>query len=149
MKKIGPTFTQELEAKGLLGLGFSWGNDTGELRFNDDVTAAERAAVEAVLAAHDPDAALPAPAPESVSRYQGREAMRLTPYGNPEDGVSLFDAAETLLAREDTPAYYVRAWEELQTFDFDSPMLIAVADELGLTREDRVSLFLFAASLKA
>ncbi|HEY9270010.1 hypothetical protein [Achromobacter sp.] len=91
----------------------------------------------------------PAPIPQTVSRYQGREAMRLTPYGNPEDGVSLFDAAVALLALPETPAYYVRAWEELQSFEHDSPMLTAVADELGLTSEDLGALFLFAASLRA
>jgi len=87
--------------------------------------------------------------PRSVSRWQGREAMLLTPYGNPANVVSLFDAAEALLHRPETPAYYLRAWDELQAFEFDSPMLVAVADELGLTYEDRVSLFLFADSLRA
>lgn len=89
------------------------------------------------------------PIPRAVSRWQGREAMRLTPYGNPDDGVSLFDAAVALLNRPETPPYYLRAWEELQIFEFDSPMLVAVADELGLTYEDRVGLFLFAYSIRA
>uniref|UniRef100_UPI0015837B3D hypothetical protein n=1 Tax=Staphylococcus aureus TaxID=1280 RepID=UPI0015837B3D len=79
--------------------------------------------------------------PRSVSRWQGREAMHLTPYGNPEDGVSLFDATVNLMTRPETPAYYLRAWDELQVFEFDSPMLVAIADELGLTYEDRVALF--------
>ena len=87
--------------------------------------------------------------PWVISRYQGREAMRLTPYGNPADGVSLFDAAVARLSLPETPPYYMRAWDELQDFEFDSPMLVAVTDELGLTHEDRVSLFLFAASLRA
>lgn len=91
----------------------------------------------------------PPPVPQVVSRWQGREAMLLTRYGNPADGVSLFDAAEALLHRPETPAYYLRAWDELQAFEFDSPMLAAVADELGLTYEDRVALFLFADSLRA
>ena len=75
--------------------------------------------------------------------------MLLTRYGNPADGGSLFDAAEVLLHRPETPAYYLRAWDELQAFEFDSPMLVAIADELGLTYEDRVALFLFADSLRA
>lgn len=91
----------------------------------------------------------PPPVPQAVSRWQGREAMRLTPYGNTEHGVSLFDAAEALLHRPETPAYYLRAWDELQAFEFDSPMLVAIADELGLTYQDRVALFLFADSLRA
>jgi hypothetical protein len=87
--------------------------------------------------------------PQSVSRWQGREAMRLTPYGTPTDGVSLFDAAVERLNRPETPEYYRTAWDELQEFEFDSPMLIAIADELGLTYDDRVALFLFAVSLRA
>lgn len=87
--------------------------------------------------------------PYPVSRWQGREAMRLTPYGALEDGISLFDATENLLARPETPAYYRSAWEELQVFDPESPMLAAIADELGLTSDDRRTLFLFAASLRA
>lgn len=96
-----------------------------------------------------PPAEPPTPIPQSVSRWQGREAMLLTPYGSPADGVSLFDAAEALLHRPETPAYYLRAWDELQAFEFDSPMLVAIADELGLTYQDRVALFLFADSLRA
>lgn len=91
----------------------------------------------------------PDPTPQAVSRWQGREAMRLTPYGDPEEGVSLFDAVVALLARPDTPPYYRTAWDELQVFEPDSPMLIAIADELGLTDDGRRVLFLFAASLKA
>jgi len=96
-----------------------------------------------------PPVEAPAPTPQAVSRWQGREAMRLTPYGNPEDGVSLFDAVVALLAKPDTPPYYRTAWDELQVFEPDSPMLIAIADELGLTDDDRRNLFLFAATLKA
>ncbi|MNY14071.1 hypothetical protein D3C86_1472320 [compost metagenome] len=78
--------------------------------------------------------------------------MRLTPYAEipPEDGgISLFEAVEALLERPETPAYYRTAWDELQVFEPDSPMLIAIADELALTEGDRRTLFLFAATLRA
>ncbi|MNK83449.1 hypothetical protein D3C87_1032640 [compost metagenome] len=91
----------------------------------------------------------PEPTPLPVSRWQGREAMRLTPYGRAEDGLSLFDAVVVLLARSETPPYYRTAWDELQVFDPTSPMLIAIADELDLTESDRRTLFLFAATLRA
>ncbi|MGE8688629.1 MAG: hypothetical protein ACN6PJ_15915 [Achromobacter sp.] len=91
----------------------------------------------------------PPPVPQVVSRWQGREAMLLTLHGNPGERVSLFDAVEALMATPDTPAYYVRAWEELQDFERTSPTLIAIADELGLTSEALDKLFLFAASLRA
>lgn len=54
MKQIGPTFPAELAEAGLVGLPFSWGND-GVLSL-DVLTEAQRDAVLAVYAAHDPDA---------------------------------------------------------------------------------------------
>ncbi|WP_454669551.1 hypothetical protein [Achromobacter kerstersii] len=87
------------------------------------------------------------PTPASVSRYQGREAMRLTPHG--EGGASLFDAFMVLMEREETPVYYRRAWDELQAFERTSPMLNAAADELGLTQAQRDDLFRLAATLRA
>lgn len=94
------------------------------------------------------EAVSPAPAP--VSRYQGREAMRLTPY--PKEGWpdwTLFDAFEELLNDPATPAYYRRAWDELQAFEWGSAMLHAGADVLGLTLAQRLDLFALAATLKA
>ena len=146
-KKIGPSFASELQAAGLQQL-VAWTED-GDVFFGDLLSAQARSAVLALLSKHDPEAPAPASVPAAVSRYQGREAMRLTPYGEPGTGVSVFDAAVALLNRPDTPPYYLRAWEELQDFEFGSPMLVAVADELGLTHADRVALFLFAAPLKA
>lgn len=90
------------------------------------------------------------PAPLSVSRYQGREAMRLTPFhkeGQPD--WTLFDAFEELLTDPTTPAYYRRAWDELQAFEWGSAMLHAAADVLGLTLVQRLDLFALAATLKA
>lgn len=84
-----------------------------------------------------------------VSRFQGREAMRTTPYGAEEDGVSLFDAVEALLARPETPAYYRTAWDEIQQFELDSPLLLAIADELQLSRDRLPLLFAFADTLRA
>jgi hypothetical protein len=52
MKTIGPTFSAELEAAGLLGLPFAWGGDGALL--TDQLTDEQRAAVQAVYDAHDP-----------------------------------------------------------------------------------------------
>lgn len=96
---------------------------------------------------------MPAPPPvdpAAVSRYQVREAMRLTLF--PKEGQpdwTLFDAFEELLSDPTTPAYYRRAWDELQAFEWDSAMFHAAADVLGLTKFQRVDLFRLAASLKA
>lgn len=87
----------------------------------------------------------PPPVPQSVSRYQGREAMHLTEIGER----SLFDVAEELILDPETPAYYKRAWDELQQFERDSAMLVAIAQTLGLTDEQLDDLFRLAATLKA
>lgn len=51
---IGPSFVRELRAAGLGGLPFSWGPDG--VFYSPKMTAEQIAAVEAVLAAHDPTA---------------------------------------------------------------------------------------------
>lgn len=63
-KAIGPTFGAEIEAAGLAGLAFSWTAD-GLLTFGDAISAEQRAAIEAVYAAHNP--ATQAPAAVSVT----------------------------------------------------------------------------------
>lgn len=87
----------------------------------------------------------PAPVPQVVSRFQGREAMWQTPHGD----TSLFEAAEAVINDPATPAMYRRAWADLQEFRRDSEMLIAIAATLGLTAQDLDNLFIVAASLKA
>src|SRR6185437_1503475 len=58
-KAIGPTFPAELAAAGLIGLPFSW-DPAGDIIFGAAMTTAQIAAVEAVYAAHNPDAPPPA-----------------------------------------------------------------------------------------
>lgn len=96
----------------------------------------------------------------AVSRYQGRQAMRLSTI---EDGRivindtsgpnpakrDLLAAVEELLAAPTTPAYYREAWNDIQQFERDSPMLLAIADELGLTAANLDDLFILAATLRA
>ncbi|KPH79308.1 hypothetical protein [Bosea vaviloviae] len=58
---IGPTFGAEIEAAGLLGQPFAWSADG--VTYDDRLTADQRAAIEAVVAAHDPSATPATPAP--------------------------------------------------------------------------------------
>lgn len=51
---IGPTFPEELKAAGLLGLPFSWNCETGELTYDERLSAYKVAAINGVLQAHDP-----------------------------------------------------------------------------------------------
>lgn len=65
--RIGPSFAAELDQAGIADRRFSWGAD-GSLQFAPDFPAAERAKVEAVLAAHE--------GPLSEARHQALEASR-------------------------------------------------------------------------
>lgn len=49
---IGPNFAAEIQAAGLMGLPFAWSAEG--VTYGDDLTPPQRAAIEAVVAAHDP-----------------------------------------------------------------------------------------------
>ncbi len=51
---IGPNFYNELFAAGLGGLPFSWSSSDGTITYGPSITDAQKSAIEAVLAAHDP-----------------------------------------------------------------------------------------------
>jgi hypothetical protein len=55
MKNIGEHFAQEIEAAGLTGLPFSWGDD-GKIEFGDSLTQAQVDSIVALYDAHDPHA---------------------------------------------------------------------------------------------
>lgn len=104
--------------------------------------------------------AAPEYVPVVVSRFQGRQALRLSTIEGGhvvindtsapnEEKRDLLAAVEELLARVTTPAYYREAWNDIQQFERDSPMLNAIADELGLGAVQLNDLFRFAATLKA
>ena len=44
---------------------------------------------------------------------------------------------------------YVRAWNDLQEFHYDSEMLTTLATMLGLTEKNRKDLLILAASINA
>lgn len=104
--------------------------------------------------------AAPEYVPVVVSRFQGRQALRLSTIEGGhvvindtsapnEEKRDLLAAVEELLARATTPAYYREAWNDIQQFERDSPMLMAIADELGLSAANLDDLFTFAATLRA
>ncbi|MBV2160252.1 hypothetical protein [Achromobacter denitrificans] len=79
-KKIGPSFVAELNSAQLLGLPFSWSENginfgdithlDGTVTVNEALSPEQRAAIEAVVAAHDPTAPAPVVVPEAVTKYQ-------------------------------------------------------------------------------
>lgn len=60
--KFGPTFADECAAAGLAGLPFSWGEPNPAIEDDDGIfgrerlTSGQNAMLDAVIAAHDPDA---------------------------------------------------------------------------------------------
>lgn len=71
-KKLGPTFGDEIASANLQEVPFYWDGDFN-IVFNDDVSEADRTAVQAVVDAHDPTKQI---VPEEVSRYQREVIMR-------------------------------------------------------------------------
>lgn len=151
MKPIGPNFLNELAAAGLSHLSLTY-TERGDIFFGPGVSTNDKLAVQIVLDAHDYRTVPPLPVPHSVSIYQGREAMRSWVYAGsleePETLVTLYDATLALMNDPSTPAYYKVAWEEMTSFEFDSPLLIAIADVLGLTLTDREQLFRHAGTFR-
>lgn len=68
-KAIGPTFSAELEAAGVLTLPFSWNAD-GDINFSPSMTNDQIAAVQSVYETHDPNK-------ESWAAYQQRAMAAL------------------------------------------------------------------------
>lgn len=78
------------------------------------------------------------PAPRIVSRFQGMAALHLSGY---------LEDIETYMITAD-PIEQL-AWETIQEFHEDSPLLAKLATILGLTTEMVADLFTFAATIKA
>lgn len=73
-KTIGPTFSAELLAAGMLGEHFTWLPD-GTLEFFEDTPPAVVSAVEAVYAAHDPEAVPVVPEPTKADLITQLQAL--------------------------------------------------------------------------
>lgn len=53
MRKLGPTFGDEVIAAGIGGLPFAWGDD-GEFCGRENLTDEQNIVLDTVIAAHDP-----------------------------------------------------------------------------------------------
>src|SRR5947207_10084995 len=63
----GPTFASELVAAGLGGLPIVWHRDKGIIEGRDALTAAQQAALDQVVAQHDPNKR---PVPQEITKAQ-------------------------------------------------------------------------------
>lgn len=137
-KSIGLSFPSELQAAGLLGLPFSW-NENGEVLFADGMTEEQRAAVIAVVRAHDPAAPAPAVVPEAVTKYQA--CVVLARHGLLGQVNALFDA----LAADDPRRL---AWEMAATVQRRSDSTLAAIVQLGLSEAQADGMFIEAAQVE-
>lgn len=77
MLPLTPHFAEDLRAAGLLGLPFTWSPTDGTCTFDARMTAAQIAAVQAVIAAHDPTDATKQAAYLAVQRGADFDGQRL------------------------------------------------------------------------
>jgi hypothetical protein len=133
---IGPTFSMELQAAGLLGLSFAWGSD-GVIEFDDSVTEDQRAEILAVYAAHDPSRPL---VPQLVTMRQARLALLQAGL------LSQVDATiDTLQSPQRDEARI--EWDHSQTVERNRQLVTTLAPALGLSDEQIDQLFITAATL--
>ncbi|MDF3851346.1 hypothetical protein [Achromobacter denitrificans] len=128
----------ELTAASLLGLPFVWYPD-GTVSYGDDLTAEQRAALDAVVAAHDPAALPPVDVPETVTKYQACVVLA-------RDGLlgqvnSFFNA----LAADDPRRL---AWEIAAAVHRHSESTLSAIAHLGLAAAQVDGMFIEAAQVE-
>lgn len=134
MKAIGPSFFSEIQLAGLSGLPFSWSSD-GTILYAEDMTEAQRAAVQAVYDAHDPNAPAPQPVPQAVTKYQAVVVLARH---------ELLESANEFFGAMDAADDRRLAWEMSPTVRRDSNSTLAAAAHLGLTVAEVDALFIEA-----
>lgn len=152
--RIGPTFAAEIIAAGLMGLPFAWGPDG--VTYDASLSNENRARVEAVLAAHDPDAAAPEPVPDEISDRQFAQALA-------DLGVISRAEALAFVKRGEVPAALQAAIDAIPgeeerfaadmqvsgatTFERQHPSTLALAQALGWSDAQMDDLWRRAADL--
>jgi hypothetical protein len=139
MKAIGPSFTAELRAAGLLGLPFTWGAD-GAINFHPDMTPQQISAVQAVYSEHDPEAAPPVEVPKAVTMRQARLALLQAGM------LQTVNQAVASMPGDAGEAARIE-WEYSQEVQRDKQLVLALAPVLGLNEAQLDALFIAAAAL--
>lgn len=129
---FGPTFGDELIAAGLGGLPFSWCGD-GSTHGAEALTPSQQAALQAVIAAHDPTKR---PVPQSVTPLQGRLALL---------SANLLDQATVAVTAAGGAA--LLTWEYASIWDRNDPLIMQLGAALGLTSSQIDQLFTTASTL--
>ncbi len=123
---FGPTFADELDAAGLAGIPISWG-DSGEIFGRDRLTADQAAALDAVVAAHDPALNTPAMFPLNRFQFEGMlMAMGVT--------FAQIEAAIEATAMTDMEkAFAISRLRNAVTYNRDHPLIPMLMPAFGLT----------------
>lgn len=121
MKQLGPTFGDELIAAGLAGLPIAWGTD-GAFTGRERLTDAQRATLDAVIAAHDPEKRPRALLPKSLVTQRIIDAGKI---------------AQAVTALMSQPALFARwvAPDHGQVYA-DDPDAVALITALGLDPDE-------------
>lgn len=109
-----------------------WDSEAKEQK-ERDATPEEIAEIEALQNA-------PAKVPVFVSKFQAKAALLQS---------NLLDQVEALMADPLTPAVAKLAWTDAQEFRRNSPILLFMSSELGMTEEQIDDLFRAAAIITA
>lgn len=149
MNIIGPSFYSELAAAGLSDLPISWSpggvnfgdvvNLDGTVTQNPALSPESRAAIEAVVAAHDPTAPATVAVPESVTKYQA--CVVLARHGLLGQVNAFFDA----LAADDPRRL---AWEMAAAVHRHSESTLSAIAHLGLAAAQVDGMFIEAAQVE-
>ncbi|CAB3860588.1 hypothetical protein [Achromobacter denitrificans] len=137
-KSIGLSFPSELQAAGLLGLPFSW-NENGEVLFADSMTEEQRAAVMAVVLAHDPTAPAPVAVPETVTKYQACVVLARH---------DLLDEVDAFFASMVTSDPRRLAWQMAAAVHRHSDSTLDAIAHLGLSEAQADGMFIEAAQVE-
>lgn len=129
---IGPNFGNEVIAAGLGGLPFTWGSD-GSIGNRQALTPEQNTALDAVIAAHDPEKP---EVPNSVSPLQARLAL---------EQMSALAQIEAYVSSQSSAVQI--AWNHAREIRRDNAMIAAGAAALSWTPQQIDELFILAASL--
>lgn len=115
--------------------------DAGDVeQLGKDIHAAALAGQFGAVAAYVAPPPLPPQVPVAVSRFQAKVAL---------DAWQLLDDVEVMMADPATPLVTRLAWADAQEFRRDSPIVLAMAQALGLTPAQLDELFIYAGGVVA
>lgn len=135
---FGPSFVSELEAAGLMGLPFVW-YPNGTVGYGAELSAEHRATLNAVVAAHNPEAPAPSVVPEAVTKYQC--CVILARYSLLAETNRFFAAMAEVDPRR-------LAWEMAPTVQRRSPSTLDAIAHLGLSDDQADAMFVEGAEVE-